>query len=95
MSPNFPFEILPETELAINAVKEAGNTVMEIYKHDFTSTTKKDNSPLTEADLKSNDIIQKIIAGTGYPVLSEESVDSKKKIRTRQNMDCRSFRWYI
>ena len=80
MSPNFPFEILPETELAINAVKEAGNTVMEIYKHDFTSTTKKDNSPLTEADLKSNDIIQKIIAGTGYPVLSEESVDSKKRL---------------
>ena len=31
MSPNFPFEILPETELAINAVKEAGNAVMEIY----------------------------------------------------------------
>ena len=80
MSPNFPFEILPETELAINAVKEAGNTVMEIYKHDFTSTTKKDNSPLTEADLKSNDIIQKIIAGTGYPVLSEESVDNKKRL---------------
>ena len=80
MSPNFPFEILPETELAINAVKEAGNVVMEIYKHDFTSTTKKDNSPLTEADLKSNDIIQKIIAGTGYPVLSEESVDNKKRL---------------
>ena len=80
MSPNFPFEILPETELAINAVKEAGNAVMEIYKHDFTSTTKKDNSPLTEADLKSNDIIQKIIAGTGYPVLSEEGVDSKKRL---------------
>ena len=80
MSPNFPFEILPETELAINAVKEAGNAVMEIYKHDFTSTTKKDNSPLTEADLKSNDIIQKIIACTGYPVLSEESADSKKRL---------------
>ena len=80
MSPNFPFEVLPETELAINAVKEAGNAVMEIYKHDFTSTTKKDNSPLTEADLKSNDIIQKIIVGTGYPVLSEESVDSKKRL---------------
>ena len=80
MSPNFPFEILPETELAINAVKEAGNAVMEIYKHDFTSTTKKDNSPLTEADLKSNDIIKKIITGTGYPVLSEESVDNKKRL---------------
>ena len=80
MSPNFPFEILPETELAINAVKEAGNAVMEIYKHDFTSTTKKDNSPLTEADLKSNDIIKKIITSTGYPILSEESLDDKKRL---------------
>jgi len=77
---NFPFQVLPEAKLAINAVKEAGNAVMEIYKHNFTSITKKDNSPLTEADLKSNDIIQKIIASTGYPVLSEESLDDKKRL---------------
>ena len=78
---NFPFNnTLPETELAVYAVKEAGNTVMKIYKQDFTSTIKKDNEPITEADLKSNNIIQKILASTGYPILSEESLDDKKRL---------------
>jgi len=80
MSPNFPFKILPETKLAINAVKEAGIIVMEIYKQNFTSTIKKDNSPLTAADLKSNDIIQKIISSIDYPIISEENSDDKKRL---------------
>ena len=53
---------------------------MKIYRHDFTTTFKKDNEPLTEADLKSNDIIKKIIATTDYPILSEESLDDKKRL---------------
>ena len=78
---NFPFNnTLPETELAVRAVKEAGDAVMKIYRHDFTTTFKKDNEPLTEADLKSNNIIKKIIASTGYPILSEESLDDKKRL---------------
>ena len=77
---NFPFNTLPETELAVYAVKEAGNAVMKIYKHDFTTTFKKDNEPLTEADLKSNNIIKKIITSTNYPILSEESLDDKKRL---------------
>ena len=78
---NFPFNnTLPETELAVRAVKEAGDAVMKIYRHDFTTTFKKDNEPLTEADLKSNDIIKKIIATTDYPILSEESLDDKKRL---------------
>ncbi len=77
----FPFNnTLPETELAVHAVKEAGDAVMKIYKHDFVTTFKKDNEPLTEADLKSNNIIKKIIASTGYPILSEESLDDKKRL---------------
>ena len=78
---NFPFQnTLPETELAVRAVKEAGDAVMKIYKHDFVTTFKKDNEPLTEADLKSNNIIKKIIASTDYPILSEESLDDKKRL---------------
>ena len=78
---NFPFnQILPETRLAVNAVKEAGSEVMKIYRQDFLTTFKEHDEPLTEADLKSNDIIQKIIASTGYPVLSEESLDDKKRL---------------
>jgi len=78
---DFPFNnVLPETELAVKAVKEAGNTVMKIYKQDFHTTFKKDNEPLTAADLKSNKIIEKIISNTGYPILSEESLDDKKRL---------------
>ena len=78
---NFPFNnTLPETELAVHAVKEAGNAVMKIYKHDFMTTFKKDNEPLTEADLKSNNIIKKIITSINYPILSEESLDDKKRL---------------
>ena len=78
---NFPFNnTLPETELAVRAVKEAGDAVMKIYGRDFTTTFKKDNEPLTEADLKSNNIIKKIIATTDYPILSEESLDDKKRL---------------
>ena len=77
----FPFNnTLPETELAVHAVKEAGDAVMKIYRHGFTTSFKKDNEPLTEADLKSNNIIKKIIASTGYPILSEESLDDKKRL---------------
>ena len=78
---NFPFnQILPETRLAVNAVKEAGSEVMKIYRQDFLTTFKEHDEPLTEADLKSNDIIKKIIATTDYPILSEESLDDKKRL---------------
>ena len=36
---------------------EAGNIIMEIYNRDFTVECKDDKSPLTEADLKSNEVI--------------------------------------
>jgi len=71
---------LPETKLAIHAAIEAGKEVMTVYNKEFSSTVKNDNSPLTEADIKSNNIIQKIISIFGYPILSEESTDDKKRL---------------
>jgi len=71
---------LPETKLAIHAAIEAGKEVMAVYNKEFSSTVKNDNSPLTEADIKSNNIIQKIISIFGYPILSEESTDDKKRL---------------
>ena len=70
----------PESKLAIQAALEAGKTVLTIYNKDFSTTTKIDNEPLTEADIKSNEIIQKIISKSGHPILSEESVDDKKRL---------------
>ena len=42
---------------------EAGNTIMEIYNRDFTIEYKDDKSPLTEADLASNEVIIKAFLG--------------------------------
>jgi len=71
---------LPEIKLAIQAAIEAGKEVMSVYNQEFSSTVKNDNEPLTEADIKSNNIIQKIISSFDYPILSEESVDDKKRL---------------
>ena len=81
MSYRLPFKKnLQETKLAINAVIEAGKAVMEIYEQDFSVELKQDRSPLTQADIKSNEIIQRIILVSGYPILSEESVDDKERL---------------
>lgn len=71
---------LPEIELAMQAAIEAGKEIMDVYNQDFSSTVKNDNEPITEADVKSNNIIQKTISNFGYPILSEESVDDKKRL---------------
>ena len=81
MSYQLPFKNnLREAELAINAIIEAGDIVMKIYERGFSTTIKKDNSELTEADIKSNEIIQKIISVSGYPILSEENIDNKNRL---------------
>ncbi len=71
---------LPETNLAINSVIDAGKTVMKIYNQPFETKIKSDNSPITEADITSNKIIQKIISTSDYPILSEETKDNKKRL---------------
>lgn len=71
---------LPETNLAINSVIDAGKTVMKIYNQPFETKIKSDNSPITEADIASNKIIQKIISASDYPILSEETKDNKKRL---------------
>ncbi len=51
---------------------EAGNTIMEIYNRDFSIEYKDDKSPLTEADLASNEVIVKALAKYNVPIMSEE-----------------------
>ncbi len=85
MNKNIPFnQQLPETRLAVEAAIIAGKTVMNVYNQEFSSTLKNDNEPLTEADVKSNQIIQKIISDSGHPILSEESVDDKKRLDSKK-----------
>ncbi len=51
---------------------EAGNTIMEIYNRDFSIEYKDDKSPLTEADLVSNEVIIKALEKYNIPIMSEE-----------------------
>jgi len=85
MNTKIPFENPQlEVSLAIQAALESGKTVMNVYNQKFSSTLKNDNEPRTEADIKSNQIIQKIISDSGHPILSEESEDDKKRLDSKK-----------
>ena len=63
-------------EIAKTAAKEAGKVVMEIYESgDFQSYQKEDDSPVTSADYKANEIILAILQRETphIPIMSEES----------------------
>ncbi len=68
--------------IAIDASISAGNVIMEVYeKPHFKSELKQDRSPLTEADMAANTIINSSLANTGYPIISEENKNSSFNIR--------------
>lgn len=59
---------------AIKAAIEAGREIMKIYiKEDFQVEKKSDDSPLTFADKKANDVINQRLLPTGIPIISEEN----------------------
>ncbi len=60
-------------QTAINAAIEGGKAIMEIYATDFDVEIKGDNSPLTIADKKCNDIINSYLTATPFPIISEEN----------------------
>lgn len=70
----------PELDVALQAVTEAGNAILDIYGERYATSIKQDNSPITEADLKSNEIIKRILSKTNYPILSEEDKDDKSRV---------------
>jgi len=61
----------PVVELAV----QAGDTILEVYATDFDVQHKSDLSPLTEADMASNDVIDRGLRALtpDIPILSEES----------------------
>ena len=71
---------IPELDFAIKAVVDAGNAILEIYKRGFETHTKNDDSPITEGDLKSNEIIKEILSQTKHVILSEEDNDDQKRL---------------
>ena len=75
---------LPELEIALKAAVKAGKEIMNVYAGNFSSKKKKDDSPITIADLKSNKIIKEILSKTGIKILSEEDIDSKKRLTEKK-----------
>jgi 3'(2'), 5'-bisphosphate nucleotidase len=59
----------------ISIAKEAGDAIMKIYSEDFSVKLKNDSekSPLTKADIASNNIICNRLEKFGLPILSEEN----------------------
>jgi hypothetical protein len=60
--------------LLLDAALEAGRAILDVYRSpEFGVEWKEDRSPLTRADRAAHEIILARLAGTGLPVLSEES----------------------
>lgn len=69
---------------AILAALEAGEEILKIYNDpasDFEVERKADNSPLTIADRKSNEVIMEHLYETPYPVISEENKNMDFDVR--------------
>ncbi len=76
------------TEQLVQIAKNAGNAIMDIYKKaTFSQQFKLDNSPLTEADIASNNIIISSLMQLtpNIPILSEESTEISWKERKQWN----------
>lgn len=66
--------LLPEVA---DITRRAGEAILEVYRDEFAVASKEDNTPLTEADLASHEVI---VGGLreltpNVPVLSEEDAD--------------------
>jgi len=63
--------------------KKAGDAIMKIYNKDFVIEYKDDKSPLTEADLKANEIICSSLKKLypNIPIMSEENKQTAYEVR--------------
>ncbi len=72
-------------EERIKAVKEAGNEIKRIYGEGFSISYKEDDSPVTNADLSSNQIIRNHLSKfENIAWLSEESQDDLSRLEKRE-----------
>jgi 3'(2'), 5'-bisphosphate nucleotidase len=69
------------TSTALQAAVAASEKIMTYFEDGFDSVHKADGSPVTQADLASNEIILSHLEGTGIPIVSEESIHSEYEIR--------------
>ncbi len=77
-----------EAEVALAAARQAAAAIAEIYARPQVESVEKadDKGPLTEADLKANQILIDTISAA-FPddaILSEETVDDPKRVENRR-----------
>jgi len=77
-------ERLPEVlETAKRLARDAGRIILRVYEKDFSVEYKEDDSPVTEADKKANDLIVNGLHEK-YPecaILSEESQSDRERLK--------------
>lgn len=66
----------------LNIATEAGKEILNIYNREYNIRNKEDKSPVTEADLKSNKIIEDGLKKYKWPMLSEESEDNYLRLKS-------------
>ena len=69
------------SESLIDTFKDAGKTSIELYKRGLQIEIKKDKSPVSNGDLKVNELITNKIKNLtpNIPIVSEETVDLNVK----------------
>ena len=69
--------------IALEASKNAGEIIMKYYRHDYEIKEKGYHNPVTTADNEADDYLRKTLVGArpGYGWLSEETVDSKDRLK--------------
>ncbi|MDM9632569.1 3'(2'),5'-bisphosphate nucleotidase CysQ [Robiginitalea aurantiaca] len=67
----------------IAAALEAGKAILNIYNstNDIEVVHKADDSPLTKADQAANDVINRYLTQTEYPIISEENKQIPYEVR--------------
>ncbi len=68
-------------KLAIAASLAAGKEIMAIYEGEIAFELKQDQSPLTMADNRSNEVIKDFLMTTELPIMSEEDSEIPYEIR--------------
>ena len=68
---------------SIIASIKGGMAILDVYYSDYSVEYKKDDSPLTLADKRSNQKIFNVLETTGIPILSEEGREIDYKVRQK------------
>ena len=81
-----PDDLARDQALLVDTVREAGALGLSLFRTELKKWTKDASSPVSEADIAVNDLIQTRLqpATPDYGWLSEESADDERRLRMRR-----------